>query len=141
MSQNARQPISILIVDDDEIDVRTLIRGLHKQHIPNPVFVASDGIEGLQMLRGTGGKEKLPQPCLILLDLNMPRANGIEFLREIRGDEELRDSTIFVFTTSDSEQDKAAAYREHVAGYLLKSEAGEHYTKAVKLLEDIIRCA
>ena len=132
---NAYKDVNILIVDDDQVDVRAIKRGLEKQKLVNPVFTAHDGVEALQILRGLGGHEKLPRPYLILLDLNMPRMNGIEFLQELRDDAELTDSIVFVLTTSSSEEDQTAAYHEHIAGYLLKSEAGENFLKVVKMFE------
>ena len=74
---------SILIVDDDEVDVRGVRRGLSKQKISNPVFVACDGQEALDMLRGVNGHERLLRPYLILLDLNMPLMGGIEFVADL----------------------------------------------------------
>jgi CheY-like chemotaxis protein len=71
--------------------------------IANPVSFAHDGIEALEMLRGTNGRPRLPRPYLILLDLNMPRMDGIEFLKELRKDEELKKSIVFIMTTSDAD--------------------------------------
>src|SRR4051812_14143501 len=107
----------ILLVDDDEIDVMNVRRAFDKGKIDNPLFVASDGLGALEMLRdGT-----LPRGRrLVLLDLNMPRMNGIEFLRELRADPALRGTPVVVLTTSDEERDRLEAYDLHVAGYLLK---------------------
>ena len=135
---NVYKDVNILIVDDDQVDVRAIKRGLEKQKLANPVFTARDGVEALQILRGQGGHTKLPRPYLILLDLNMPRMNGIEFLQELRDDAELTDSIVFVLTTSSSEKDQASAYQEHIAGYLLKSEAGENFLKVVTMLEAFV---
>jgi len=135
---NHYRDVTILIVDDDQIDVRAIQRGLQKQKISNPVVTASDGIEALQILRGEAGREKLPRPYLILLDLNMLRMNGMEFLKQVRNDVELSDSIVFVLTTSASQEDQLAAYAEHIAGYLLKSEVGEEFIKVVQLLEDFV---
>ncbi len=92
--------VSILIVDDDEIDTRAVERALRQQRIVNPVYRAGNGQEGLAMLRGEGGRQKVPRPYLILLDLNMPRMNGLQFLQELRGDSSLSDSIVFVLTSS-----------------------------------------
>ena len=135
---NVYKDVNILIVDDDQVDVRAIKRGLEKQKVANPVFTARDGVEALEMLRGQGGKEKLARPYLIMLDLNMPRMNGIEFLKELRDDPALTDSIVFVLTTSASEEDQASAYKEHIAGYLLKSEAGENFLKVVKMIEAFV---
>lgn len=130
--------VNILLVDDDRVDVRAVTRALRKENLSNAVQVASDGVEALAMLRGEDGHQPLPRPYLILLDLKMPRMDGIQFLREIRRDERLSDSIIFVLTTSNSDEDKVAAYKQHIAGYLLKSDAGEGFLKLVKMLERFV---
>jgi CheY-like chemotaxis protein len=132
--------ISIVIVDDDDVDVRAVQRGLRQQRIVNPVFVAKDGQQGLDMLRGDSGQTRIPRPSLILLDLNMPRMTGLEFLEELRADPELADNIVFVLTSSDAEQDKIAAYRHHVAGYVVKSEAGVSFLKAVQMVQQYVLC-
>ncbi|HET9931309.1 MAG TPA: response regulator [Polyangiaceae bacterium] len=109
--------LNILLVEDDKVDVKNVERALKRNNISNPLFVASNGLEALRMLRdGTvPGTRRL-----ILLDLNMPKMNGIEFLRELRADPALAHSNVVVLTTSNDDQDKLAAYDLHVAGYLLK---------------------
>jgi CheY-like chemotaxis protein len=109
--------LNILIVDDDEVDVMNVQRAFKKANIANPLFVASDGLQALEMLR----KGAVPKSNrLVLLDLNMPRMNGIEFLRELRGDPELKATTVVVLTTSNDTRDKVEAYNLNVAGYLTK---------------------
>lgn len=129
------EPITILLVDDDDVDVRVVKRALHKQCINNPMVVARDGVEALEVLRGEDGHPPLIQPLLILLDLNMPRMGGLEFLDELRNDPKLSKSIVFVLTTSNDERDRDAAYTKHVAGYLLKSEAGRDLMNHTPLLE------
>jgi CheY-like chemotaxis protein len=108
---------NILFVDDDDLDVMNVQRAFEKAKIDNPVFHASDGLAALAMLRdGTVP----PQRRLVLLDLNMPRMSGIEFLRELRSDPKLSQTTVVVLTTSDEERDRLEAYNLHVAGYLVK---------------------
>ena len=112
--------LHILLVDDDDVDVMNVQRAFKRNNILNPLYVASDGLEALATLRGEG-REKMPgDRRLILLDLNMPRMNGLEFLRELREDPDLRHLTVVVLTTSDDERDKIEAYNLNVAGYLLK---------------------
>jgi CheY-like chemotaxis protein len=107
----------ILLVDDDEIDVMNVRRALTKGKIESPLFHAGDGLAALEMLRGGD----IPRGRrLVLLDLNMPRMNGIEFLRELRADPQLRSTAVVVLTTSDAERDRREAYGFHVAGYLVK---------------------
>ena len=109
--------LNILLVEDDQVDVMNVKRAFEKNRITNPLFVAGDGLEALEMLR-TG---KLPSTRrLILLDLNMPRMNGIEFLRALRQDPELQHTPVVILTTSNAERDKIEAYNLNVAGYLLK---------------------
>ena len=109
--------LNILLVDDDEVDVMTVQRAFAKANISNKVFVATDGIEALKVLRADGVP---PARRLILLDLNMPRMNGIEFLREVRSDPALQALTVVVLTTSNEDRDRVDAYQLNVAGYLLK---------------------
>jgi CheY-like chemotaxis protein len=109
--------LNILVIDDDQVDVMNVQRAFKKGNIPNPLFVASDGIQGLEVLRG-GEFPKANR--LVLLDLNMPRMNGIEFLRELRADPDLKSTTVVVLTTSNDTRDKIEAYNLNVAGYLTK---------------------
>ena len=109
--------LNILLVEDDEVDVMNVRRAFKKNNISNPIFVAGNGLEALEMLRnGSVPRERR----VILLDLNMPKMNGIEFLRELRADKSLALSTVVVLTTSNDERDKIEAYNLNVAGYLLK---------------------
>jgi CheY-like chemotaxis protein len=109
--------LNILLVDDDEIDVMTVRRAFAKANIANKLYVATDGVEALHLLRTDSVP---PQRRLVLLDLNMPRMSGIEVLREIRSDPELAAMTVVVLTTSNEDRDRVEAYRLNVAGYLLK---------------------
>ena len=109
--------LHILLVEDDEVDVLNVRRSFDKNKITNPLYVAFNGIQALDMLR----KGEVPKHRrLVLLDLNMPRMNGIEFLRELRSDHELRSIPVVVLTTSDAERDKIEAFDLNVAGYLVK---------------------
>ena len=111
------QLLNILLVEDDEVDVMNVKRAFTKSHIANPLFIAGNGLEALEKLRGG----EVPKGRrLILLDLNMPLMNGIEFLREIRKDPELAPTPVVVLTTSNNERDKVEAFDLNVAGYLLK---------------------
>lgn len=129
------QIVHILLVEDDEIDAEAIVRGFQKQHVDHPITVVPNGIEALNALRGEGSYERIPAPYLILLDLNMPRMNGIEFLQAMRQDAQLCRSIVFVLTTSDRNEDKMAAYDAHVAGYLVKSQLGKDHLPVTKLLE------
>ena len=127
--------VNLLLVDDDEVDVMGMKRAFAKSKIGNPIIVARDGIEALEILRGEGGRAKLAKPHMILLDLNMPRMNGIEFLEAIRGDDDLKAAVVFMVTTSKAEEDKARAYGHNVAGYIIKQDPANTFLQAVSLLE------
>jgi len=121
--------VNILVVDDDEIDVKALLRAFKKLKIANPVTVARDGIEGWEAL------QELPRPYLIILDINMPRLNGIELLKKIRASKKLHDSIVFVLTTSTDEKDKFDAYDLNAAGFMLKSDMGKSFIRAIEMIE------
>ncbi|MDA1233610.1 MAG: response regulator [Acidobacteria bacterium] len=109
-----------MIVDDNELDLEKVERGFRRLKITNPLVRAKDGLEALEVLRGSATVAKLARPYVILLDVNMPRMNGIEFLHELRADPTLADSTVVVLTTSDRIEDVEAAYENQVAGYIVK---------------------
>lgn len=113
--------VNILLVEDDEVDVMNVKRAFKKNNIANPLHVAGNGLEALEMLRGNGAPSALPRDRrLVLLDLNMPRMGGIEFLKELRADPELKPTPVVVLTTSNEERDRVEAYHLNVAGYILK---------------------
>ncbi|MEE8542865.1 MAG: response regulator [Gammaproteobacteria bacterium] len=121
--------VNILVVEDDAIDVKALLRAFKKLKIANPVTVAKDGIEGWEAL------QDLARPYLLILDINMPRMNGIELLEKIRATEKYHDSIVFVLTTSTDDKDKFEAYNLNVAGYMLKSDMGASFIRAIELVE------
>jgi CheY-like chemotaxis protein len=131
--------VHLLHVEDDDLCLMGLNRAFKVAKIPNPVSFAHDGIEALEMLRGTNGRPRLPRPFLILLDLNMPRMDGIEFLRELRTDGELKKSIVFIMTTSDANEDKVRAYNLGVAGYILKTNPANAFLEAAALLQTYCR--
>lgn len=114
---SAEKVLNILLVEDDQVDIMNVKRAFEKNHITNPLFIAGDGVEALEMLRN----DTVPRSRrMILLDLNMPRMSGLEFLRELRKDPALHQTPVVVLTTSNDERDKVEAYNLNVAGYLLK---------------------
>lgn len=126
---------TILLIDDDSIDRRAIISAFKSAKISNPIIEVKHGEEGLEVLRGENGRTQLAQPYIILLDINMPVMDGHEFLKEVRADPKLEDSVIFVLTTSDSDEDKCKAYKQHIAGYLLKDHIGRHFLTKVHMLD------
>jgi CheY-like chemotaxis protein len=126
---------SILLIDDDEVDVMTVRRAFKKNNITNPLYVAANGVEALAILRGNTMPKLLPeQRRMILLDLNMPKMGGIEFLRELRADPELRAIPVIVLTTSNEDKDKVEAYNLNVAGYIIKPVTFNNFVEAVATL-------
>lgn len=125
---------TFLVVEDNELDVEKLRRCCKRQNVTNPLRHAVDGYEALDILRGTNGVEKLIEPFVILLDLNMPRMGGLELLEQLRADPALSSSRVFVMTTSDHQRDVEAAYKLHVAGYIVKPPGTEKIAMAVEML-------
>jgi CheY-like chemotaxis protein len=123
--------LSVVLVEDDELDVMNMRRVLASEKIEIDLFVAGDGIEGLELLRG----DRVPSTRrLVLLDIDLPRMNGIEMLKELRKDEALRTTPVVVLTTSDQERDLSAAYGLNVAGYLVKPMAFPKFVELVTTL-------
>jgi CheY-like chemotaxis protein len=128
--------INILLVEDDEVDVMNVKRAFKKSNISNPLFVASNGLEALDMLRNReDGTPMIPSTRrLILLDLNMPKMGGIEFLHELRADPELKMTPVIVLTTSNQDRDRVEAYQLNVAGYILKPVTFANFAEAMSTL-------
>lgn len=112
---------TILLVEDDELDVISVQRSLKKINADYELFTAYNGVEALEMLRGKADKQPMPAlPNLIMLDINMPKMNGIEFLKILRSEETLKHIKVFVMTTSGEENDRKATEKLGVSGYLIK---------------------
>jgi CheY-like chemotaxis protein len=124
-----KQPI--LLVEDDSVDVMTLKRAFHEVGIPNPLHVVSNGEEALDFLRNGENKK----PCLIFLDLNMPKMNGVEFLAVAKHDERLRIIPVVVLTTSKGDDDKRRCFELGVAGYMVKSVRFEEFTQLIRTID------
>lgn len=122
---------SILLVDDDNIDAMAVERALKKMQIPNPLLRAKDGIDAFEILNSND----IETPFLILLDLNMPRMNGLEFLEKLRKEGPWPNTVVFVLTTSRADEDKVAAYQRNISGYILKERLHNGFEELVKLLD------
>jgi CheY-like chemotaxis protein len=129
-------PINILLVEDDEVDVMTVLRAFRENNIQPSIHVATNGAEALELLHtGTLGKpENLARNYLIWLDLNMPKMGGLEFLKRLRAHEHLRHIPVIVLTTSAQEQDRIEAYNLNVAGYILKPTTFSKFVEVVGTL-------
>jgi CheY-like chemotaxis protein len=113
--------VNILLVEDDYLDIMNVERELKRINITHPIHVARNGREALSMLRGEGGVPKIkPTPSVILLDINMPKMNGLEFLTELRHEPEFSHIPVFIMTTSNEETDRFAAQKLNVNGYIVK---------------------
>ena len=129
--------VNILLIDDDEIDCMNVKRAFQKSNIQNPLHIAHNGVDALEMLRGTSGFTKInPTPRIILLDINMPKMNGIEFLKELRSDKDLHNISVFVMTTPNSDKDRIDAYEYNVAGYIVKPISFDKFVAAVSILNN-----
>jgi len=121
----------ILLVEDDRVDAMTLKRALDDQEVINPLVQVANGEEAIEYLRNGGNQE----PCLILLDLNMPKMNGVEFLKIVKVDETLKKIPIVVLTTSTEEQDVAESFKLGAAGYMVKSVDYEKFVDIVRAID------
>lgn len=126
-----RDQIPILLVEDDDVDVMTMRRALKDLRITNPLHVAGDGEVALQMLKGGG----VARPCVILLDLNMPRMGGIEFLRIVKDDPQFRTIPVIVLTTSREESDRVETFQLSVAGYMIKPADYRQFVEVVRAID------
>ncbi|QJX45787.1 response regulator [Hymenobacter taeanensis] len=119
MTSDASQP-SILLVEDDQMDIMNVQRELRKHNINVPLHVARNGREALSLLRGEDGKEQIPRPNVVMLDINMPRMNGLELLQILRSDPDFVGLNVFITTTSDLETERFKAQELAVSGYIIK---------------------
>lgn len=129
--------VTLLHIEDDNVDQMVVGRVLNKMDVVNQVHHASNGEEALNKLRGENGEELLsPFPNIILLDINMPKMNGIEFLKELRNDERLKHLSVYMVTTSSDDEDVKGAYEYNVAGYIIKPVDIAHFENTFKLVTD-----
>ncbi len=125
---NSHKPI--LLVEDDTVDAMTVKRALKEIHVVNTVDVASNGEDALQYLRASFNEK----PCIILLDLNMPKMNGLEFLDVIKHEQALKTIPVVILTTSKDEQDKLGGFNLGVAGYMIKPVDYQQFVEAVRTI-------
>lgn len=126
MTSAMHDAVEILLVEDNDLDVEAVKRAFRKADINNRLHSAIDGVDALGKLRGEAGQDgPITKPLLILLDINMPRMDGFEFLDALREDVKYKKSVVFMLTTSGYGIDREAAYSRHVAGYFLKENLGD----------------
>lgn len=121
----------ILLVEDDQVDVMTVKRALKDIHVTNRLIVAGNGAEALEILQNSENEK----PCIILLDLNMPMLNGIEFLKIAKQDGILRRIPVVVLTTSEEEQDRVSSFELGVAGYMIKPVDYQQFVEVVRAID------
>jgi len=121
---------AILLVEDDQVDVMTVRRALKELHVTNRLEHMENGEDALAFLRDT----TKDRPCLILLDLNMPIMNGIEFLQEVKSDAELKCIPVVVLTTSDEQKDKLESFKLGIAGYMRKPVDYQQFVEIIRTI-------
>ena len=121
---------TIFVIDDDDVDFKLLQYEFTKSKIINPIVRAKDGVDALEIL----ASGKIEKPFVILLDLNMPRMGGIEFLGELRKHQDFEDTVVFILSTSADSKDIKASYKKHVSGYFIKDDA----TKSIRQIVDVL---
>lgn len=121
----------ILLVEDDRVDVMTVVRALKELRVTNPVINRENGEEALRYLQDTASE----RPCIILLDLNMPVMNGIEFLQVAKHDDQLKRIPVVVLTTSEEQRDKVNSFNLGVAGYMLKPVDYRQFVEVIRTID------
>lgn len=121
----------ILLVEDDAVDTMTVNRALKEIHVNNKVINVSNGKEALEYLRNPNNET----PCIILLDLNMPKMNGIEFLKIAKEDDLLKMIPVVVLTTSKEEEDKVNSFSLSVAGYMIKPVDYQKFVEVMRTID------
>ena len=129
-------PLNILLIEDDEIDIINVKRALKKNNIGNPLYLAANGVEALTLLRNEGHDSLLIplNRLIILLDLNMPRMSGVEFLEKLRADPSLKSIPVIVLTTSCEKQDRVDSYKFNVAGYIVKPMIFSQFVEMIDVI-------
>jgi two-component system, chemotaxis family, response regulator Rcp1 len=130
------KPIELLLVEDSEPDVRLTKEALCEAKVKNRLWVVEDGVEALEFLRQQGQYADVPRPDLILLDLNLPRKDGRQVLKEIKADDSLKRIPVVVLTTSSSEEDVLRAYDLHANCYITKPVDFTRFMQVVKSVEN-----
>lgn len=134
------RPVEVVLIEDDDGDAKAVRRALARSGFGPPPHRLRDGVEALEFLRGEAGARP-PERYIILLDVNMPRMNGHEFLAELRADPALRRAVVFMLSTSRDSTDLERAYNHNVAAYILKEDTGPDYAQLLATFEAFGRVA
>jgi two-component system, chemotaxis family, response regulator Rcp1 len=130
------KPIEILLVEDNPGDVRLAVEALRDAKVANRLHIVEDGVEAMSFLRREGRYADVPQPNLILLDLNLPLKDGREVLAEIKQDADLKRIPVVILTSSAAEQDVVQAYNLYANCYITKPMDLDQFLKVVRSIED-----
>lgn len=125
------KPLNLVLVEDDDGDAKAIRRAFDSAKVANPILRAKDGLAALDLLRS----DRVAAPYVLLVDINMPRMNGHEFVAALRADAGLHRAIVFMLTTSRSPDDINLAYDNNVAGYLVKDEAGSDFLAIIRMLD------
>lgn len=125
---------TVLVVDDDDVALEGVLRSFARNRVPCPQVTAGDGAEALAILQGRHPSKAVANPVIVLLDLNMPNMDGFQFLQTLRADPVLARTVVFILTTSAHDRDRARAYDEHVAGYMVKSAVGPQFSQLAQFI-------
>ncbi len=132
-----KNEIPILLVEDDDVDAENVARAFKKNKMTNPLYITGNGEEALAFLRRKDpytDSAKSPRPGIILLDLNMPVMNGIEFLKVVKADDDLKRIPVIVLTTSHEENDRVESFKLSVAGYIIKPVEFDNFVEAIRTI-------
>ena len=121
----------ILLIEDDDVDVMTVKRALKDLKVSNELVTAGDGEEAIQYLRS----KSAAKPCIVLLDLNMPKMDGTEFLKIVKADRALKKIPVVILTTSNSDRDVIDSFERGAAGYMVKSVDYEKFVETIKAID------
>lgn len=127
--------VEILLVEDSEPDILLTQEAFEDASVKNRLHITRDGEEALHFLKKKGKYQAVPRPDVILLDINMPRKNGLEVLQEIKADPELASIPVLMLTTSQAEEDVRNAYARHANGYVVKPVGFENFLDAIRAFE------
>lgn len=137
MNDSTTATFEVLLVDDDDVALESVLRSFKKHSLPCATVLAGDGMEALEIVRNQHASKRMTKPYIVLLDLNMPRMDGFGFLEAIRQDPALKSTMVFVLTTSSRDTDRSRAYNENVAGYMVKSAVGPQFAKLANFISQL----
>jgi CheY-like chemotaxis protein len=135
------EKLKVLLVEDNPDDVTIVKRAMRKSDLKCDLYVASDGEEALDMLARKGEFEDTPRPDLILLDINLPKINGLEVLAKIKQDDQLKRIPVIVLTISEREEDMARAYDSGAASYMTKPVDSKDFERLIQTVQEYWRIA